>query len=153
MGRKWVSGGPGHGRPGEFFSFGAELGGTKLLSGQMGSVHRRLLLLPQPLKNIPKVIRCNPSLYSDICLSRHTIPPTPVDHPSGTQALSSFTRHCFENGEESRFISHQIKLPPRMFYVQINIRKRLDGVTPTLPPLHAINRTEQPSRLSENLQN
>lgn len=83
-----VSGGLGDGRPGEF-SFSAELGGTKLLSGQMGPVHRRLLLLHQPLKNIPKVIQCNPSLYSDICLWWHTIPLTPVNHPTGTETLCS----------------------------------------------------------------
>lgn len=101
--RKWEESGSG-----EFFSFWAELGGTKLLSGQMGSVHRRLLLLPQPLKNIPKVIRCNPSLYSDICLPWHTIPPTPVDHPSGSETLSSFTRHCF--GTAKKAILFHIKL-------------------------------------------
>lgn len=82
-------------RPGEFFLFGstvAKVSGTKLLSVQMGSVHRRLLLI---LKNIPKVIQCNPSLHCDICLSRPTIPLTPVNHPTGTETLPRSSDCCF----------------------------------------------------------
>lgn len=41
-------------------------------------------------KKIFKVIQCNPSLHCDICLSRHTIPVTPVSSPGSAVQDSGF---------------------------------------------------------------